>query len=317
MKNSWRHKALALPFLLLSSVLCNKTFFVDILNGINIKYNNKVPINKNVSNCYGQNNTKNDNRYSSMKQHFFIQNTAQPTIISETCDIENNNRNANILKQYIYTLSHLTIFDIDKETDIELNISLLLKACIASYNYIKNIEIYTSNVKNKEMCSFIYENRQDFEEYFNLQVLMYEKMFNPNENIEELLKSHIKDENIYKNDLKIYKQIKNNNIELKKDILEDILFESIRLNKMIQYSLTVNKFNLFSNPILFKLFLHFKTNGIYYDILLNIINKIKYYYSIKNINEEYKNKIFKIVDSYIAILNSIDDVYKKHDGNIL
>ncbi|CXH79537.1 liver merozoite formation protein [Plasmodium berghei] len=317
MKNSWRHKALAIPFLLLSSVLCNKTFFVDILNGINIRYNNKVPINRNVSNCYGQNIGKNDNRNSSMKHHFFIQNAAQPSIISETCDIEDNNRNANILKQYIYTLSHLTIFDIDKEKDIELNISLLLKACLASYNYIKNIEIYTSNVKNKEICSFIYENRQNFEEYFNLQVLIYEKMFNSNDDIEELLTSHIKDENIYKNDLEIYKQINNNNKEFKKNILEDILFESIRLNKMIQYSLAVNKFNLFSNPILFKLFLYFKTNGIYYNIFLSTINKIKYYYSIKNINEEYKNQIFKIVGNYIAILNSIDNIYKKHDGNIL
>ncbi|KEG00261.1 liver merozoite formation protein, putative [Plasmodium vinckei vinckei] len=317
MKALWRYTALALPFLLLPSVLCNKTFFVDILNGINIRYNNKVPINRNVTHYYGENISKNGNRCSSMKQKLFIQNTSQPTIANETCDIEDNNRNANILKQYIYTLSHLSIFDIDKEKDIQLNISLLLKACLASYSYIKNIEIYTSNVKNKQICSFIYENRQNFEEYFNMQILMYENFFNSNDNIEELLKSNVKDENIYKIDLEIYKQINNNNKEFKKAILEDIFFESIRLNKMIQYSLAVDKFNLFSNPILFKLFLHFKTNGIYYNIFLNTINKIKYYYSIQNVNEEYKNKIFKIVDNYVAILNSIDTVYKKHDGNIL
>ncbi|SCM18936.1 liver merozoite formation protein, putative [Plasmodium chabaudi adami] len=317
MKSPWRYKALFLPFILLSSVLCNKTFFVDILNGINIRYNNKVPINRNGTNYYGQNISKNGNRCSSMKHKFFIQNTAQPTIANETCDIEDNNRNANILKQYIYTLSHLSIFDIDKEKDIQLNISLLLKACLASYNYIKNIEIYTSNVKNKEICSFIYENRQNFEEYFNTQILMYEKFFNSNDNMEELLKSNVKDENIYKNDLEIYKQINNNNKEFKKAILEDIFFEAIRLNKMIQYSLAVDKYNLFSNPILFKLFMHFKTNGIYYNIFLNTINKIKYYYSIQNISDEYKNKIFKIVDNYIAILNNIDTIYKKNDGNIL
>ncbi|SBT79887.1 liver merozoite formation protein, putative [Plasmodium malariae] len=283
---------LAFFFFVLTMSLCKKVLFIDILNGINVNYNKKKYINKNMS--YNHENV-------SQKTLFVSKNEIQTSIANEESCTLDDDKNENILKQYIYTLSHLTIFDIDREKDIPLNISLLLKACLASHNYIKNVEIYTSDVKNKNLCSFIYENRENFESFFNLHVLKYLEFFD-NPNIEELLKSYIDEKSIYENEFEIYKKI-DKNTTLKKDILLDILFECLRLNKIIQYSLAINKFNVLSYHIMLKIFAYFKSNGIYYYIFLHNINKIKYYYSKKNIKEEDKNKIYQIVDYYLHILN--------------
>ncbi|SBT77893.1 liver merozoite formation protein, putative [Plasmodium ovale] len=295
--------------------LCKKVLFVDLLNGINMSYGRKKYINKNAAN---------NHEYFSSQSPFVNKNAAQALISREKgCTRDDTANDAesdgmcygqdeNVLRQYIYTLSHLAIFDIDREKDTPLNISLLLKACLASHNYIKNVEIYTSQVKNKEICSFIYENRKDFEDFFNLHILKYTEFFY-NSKIDETLKSYIDDKNMYTNELEIYRKI-GENTKLRKDILLDILFECTRLNKIIQYSLAVNKFNLLSHPVMLKVFAYFKTNDIYYYIFLNSIKKIKYYYAMKNVKEEYKQEIYKIVDYYLNILNTMDCMYEA--GNI-
>ncbi|CRG93603.1 liver merozoite formation protein, putative [Plasmodium gallinaceum] len=293
-------------FLILYFFLCicygKKVLFINILNGINVNYNKKH-INKNVS--------YNDN--FSNQALFLNKNVTQQNKTKEINPVKVDETNENILRQYIYTLSHLTIFDTDREKDIPLNISLLLKACLASHNYIKNVEIYTSQVQNKEVCSFIYENSKDFENFFNIHVSKYSEFFN-NPKISETLKLYINDKNLYENELEIYNKI-NKNTTLRKDILQDILFECIRTNKIVQYSLAVNKFNLFSYHTLSKVFMYFKSNDLYYDIFLNNIKKIKYYYGTKNIKEEDKKKIYSIIDNYLYILNYMNEMFE--NGNIL
>ncbi|CRH01111.1 liver merozoite formation protein, putative [Plasmodium relictum] len=282
--------------------MCNgkKVLFINILNGINVSYNKKH-INKSIPN----------HEYFSNQAIFLNKNAAQQNKTIETSPIKTDEENENKLKQYIYTLSHLTIFDTDREKDISLNISLLIKACLASHNYIKNVEIYTSEVQNKEVCSFIYENSKDFENFFNIHISKYMEFFD-NPKIDETLKSYINDKNLYENELVIYNKI-NKNTKLRKDVLQDILFECIRTNRIIQYSLAVNKFNLFSYHILSKVFMYFKTDDFYYHVFLDNIKKIKYYYTTKNIKDEDKKKIYSVIDNYIYILNYMNEMYENRN----
>ncbi|GAW81997.1 liver merozoite formation protein [Plasmodium gonderi] len=282
---------------------CKKILFLDLLNGGNIMFKKKVHINKRPLN----------NREYFSNHPLHVNRNAEQTITKndETSYTTNDDRDENILQHYIYTLSHLTIFDIDREKNIPLNIALLLKACLASHNYIKNVEIFTSDVQNKEVCSFIYENRKNFETFFNLHIMKYVEFFETPK-IMETLKSYIDDKKVYEKELEIFRRI-NTNTKLRKDILQDILFECTRLNKIIQYSLAINKLDLFSYPVMFKLFAYFKNNDIYYYIFINNINKIKYYYETKNIKEEDKKNIYKIVDSYLYIFDRMNATYQGSD----
>eukprot|EP00366_Plasmodium_knowlesi_P004161 XP_002261658.1 hypothetical protein, conserved in Plasmodium species [Plasmodium knowlesi strain H] len=275
--------------------------FVDLLNGVNINYKRKVPICKRPTRSteYLSNVSLHANR--NVEQ--VASKNGEPFITTY-----HDNRDENILQQYIYTLSHLTIFDVERDKSIPLNISLLLKACLASHNYIKNIEIYTSDVKNKEICSFIYENRNDFDNFFKMHVMKYVDFFG-NPQIMETLKSYMDNEQEYQRELKIFKQI-DGDTKIRKNVLEDILFECTRLNKIIQYSLAVNNFDLYSPTVFLKLFMYFKNYGIYYYIFENNIKRIKYYYETKELRGEDKMKIDKIVDHYLLTLDRFNRMYE-------
>ncbi|CDO63211.1 liver merozoite formation protein, putative [Plasmodium reichenowi] len=298
-------------FFFFMTCLTKKMLFINFFNEINVNYNKKKDINKICMNRL----TNTNKGYTTNKE--YISNNAHKNICTINygqtySNILNDEEKEKILQQYIYTLSHLSIIDIDREKDISLNISLLLKACLASHNYIKNVEIYTSQIKNQDICSFIYENRTDFEDFVNTHILKYIEFFNKDK-IEDTLQSYIKDKILYDNELNIFNIIKNNNIELRKDILQDISFECIRLNKIIQYSLAVNKLDLFSYHVIFKIFMYFKTDQFYYHLFLNNIQKIKYYYSIKNITDQHKEIIYKIVDKYLYIIHYMNNMYQNRD----
>ncbi|GAB67521.1 hypothetical protein PCYB_115410 [Plasmodium cynomolgi strain B] len=259
--------------------------FVDLLNGVNINYKRRVPICKRL--------TRNAEYLSNQPLHA-NRNVEQISSKNGEASIttHHDDKDENILQQYIYTLSHLTIFD----------------ACLASHNYIKNVEIFTSDVKNKEICSFIYENRNDFDTFFKQHVMKYVDFFG-NPQIMETLKSYIDNKEVYQRELEIFNQI-DGDTKVRKDLLEDILFECTRLNKIIQYSLAVNKFDLFSPTVMLKLFMYFKNYGIYYYIFVNNIKRIKYYYETKELREEDKRKIEKIVDHYLLTLDRFNDMYE-------
>ncbi|CAI7721610.1 liver merozoite formation protein, putative [Plasmodium vivax] len=296
-----RNILLAWLGLSLTVALCKKMLFVDLLNGVNVNYKRKVPICKRP--------TRSAEYLSSQPLHA-NRNVEQTSSKNGEASITNHEdeKDENILQQYIYTLSHLTIFDVDRDKSTPLNIALLLKACLASHNYIKNVEIFTSNVKNKEICSFIYERRNDFDAFFKLHVMKYIDFFG-NPQIVETLKSSVDNKEMYQRELEIFNQI-DGETKLRKDLLEDILFECTRLNKIIQYSLAVNNFNLFSPTVLLKLFTYFKHYGVYYSIFLNNIKKVKYYYQTKDIREEDKRKIEKIVDHYLLTLDRFNHMYE-------
>ncbi|ANQ09189.1 Uncharacterized protein PCOAH_00036970 [Plasmodium coatneyi] len=285
----------------LTVALCKKMLFVDLLNGVNINYKRRVPICKRPTRSA---------EYPSKQPLHANQSVEQISSKNGNTSITNdqNDRDENILQQYIYTLSHLTIFDVDRDKSTPLNIALLLKACLASHNYIKNVEIFTSDVKNKEICSFIYENRNDFDTFFKRHVMKYVDLFG-NPQMMETRKSYIDNEQEYQRELEIFKQI-DGDTKVRKDILEDILFECTRLNKIIQYSLAVNNFDLFSPTVMLKLFTYFKNHGIYYYIFVNNIKRIKYYYETKDIHGEDKRKIEKIVDHYLLTLDRFNDMYE-------
>ncbi|KJP88888.1 hypothetical protein AK88_01382 [Plasmodium fragile] len=278
-----------------------KMLFVDLLNGVNINYKRRVPICKRP--------TKNAEYFSNQPLHA-NRNAQQISSKGDEVPIttHNDERDEHILQQYIYTLSHLTIFDVDRDKSTPLNIALLLKACLASHNYIKNVEIFTSDVKNKEICSFIYESRNDFHTFFKMHVMKYIDFFE-NPQMMETLKSYNDNEQVYQRELEIFNQI-DKDTKVRKDILEDILFECTRLNKIIQYSLAINNFNLFSPIVMLKLFTYFKNYGIYYHIFVNNIKRIKYYYETKELRSEDKRKIEKIVDHYLLTLDRFNDMYE-------
>ncbi|EUD66290.1 hypothetical protein C922_03206 [Plasmodium inui San Antonio 1] len=275
--------------------------FVDLLNGLNINYKRRVPICKRPTRSTEY--VSNQPLHANPNVEQTSSKNAEASIITD-----DHERDENILQQYIYTLSHLTIFDVDRDKSTPLNISLLLKACLASHNYIKNVEIFTSDVKNKEICSFIYESRNDFDTFFKMHVMKYVDFFG-NTQIMETLKSYIDNEEVYQRELEIFNQIEGDT-KVRKDLLEDILFECTRLNKIIQYSLAINNFDLFSPTVLLKVFTYFKNYGIYYYIFVNNIKRIKYYYETKGLGGEEKRKIEKIVDHYLLTLDRFNDMYK-------
>ncbi|VWU49232.1 liver merozoite formation protein, putative [Hepatocystis sp. ex Piliocolobus tephrosceles] len=300
MKMHSLYTIMGLSLLTLTMCVGKKVLFIDLLNGINISYNKKKSINKYLSNNY---------EYFPNKSPFANKSTTQELIKTKTYITLDDKTKENILKQYIYTLSHLSIFDIDRDKDIPMNLSFLIKACMASHNYIKNVEIYTSAVNNKELCSFIYEDKIEFDNFFKLHMQKYIDFFN-NPNIDETLKSYIDDKELYNQELIIFNKI-NKDTSLQKNVLLDILFECSRLNKLIQYSLALNKFDLLHSHIMYKIFLYFKTSNIYYDIYIHNIKKVKYYYAKKNIKDEHKEKIFKIVNLYLNILKQMNETYEK------